>query len=70
MLAQERAQQGLGHVRIERRGEVGHGDVYYTERFGGLIQCYRRAAMSCRAPLGDDDDERNRERRICGGRAL
>ena len=40
----ERAHQGLGNVRIEQRAEVGVGDVQCTERLGGLLKCYRRAA--------------------------
>ena len=40
----ERAHQGLGNVRIEQRADVGHGEVQCTERLGGLLKCYRRAA--------------------------
>jgi putative transposase len=41
---EERAHQGLGNERIERRDAVGEGDVLCDERLGGLLKCYRRAA--------------------------
>ena len=40
----ERAHQGLGNERIERVGAVGDGEVVCSERLGGLLKCYRRAA--------------------------
>ncbi len=40
----ERAHQGIGNERIEQRSEVGDGAVRCTERLGGLLKCYRRAA--------------------------
>ena len=41
---EERAHQGLGNERIERRHVVGDGEVLRDERLGGLLKCYRRAA--------------------------
>ncbi len=41
---QERAHQGLDNERIEQRDAVGDGDVVCSERLGGLLKCYRRAA--------------------------
>jgi transposase InsO family protein len=40
----ERAHQGIGNERIERAGPMGDGTVKCTERLGGLLKCYRRAA--------------------------
>jgi hypothetical protein len=40
----ERAHQGIGNERIEFAGPVGDGTVQCTERLGGLLKCYRRAA--------------------------
>jgi transposase InsO family protein len=40
----ERAHQGIGNQRIERAGSVGDGAVQCTERLGGLLNCYGRAA--------------------------
>ena len=40
----ERAHQGLGNERIERVEHVGAGDVECSERLGGLLKHYRRAA--------------------------
>jgi len=41
---QERAHQGLGNERIERVVAVGDGEVVCSERLGGSLKCYRRAA--------------------------
>ena len=41
---QERAHQGLGNERIERIVAAGDGEVVCSERLGGLLNCYRRAA--------------------------
>ena len=41
---QERAHQGLGNERIERVVAVGDGEVVCSERLGGMLKCYRRAA--------------------------
>jgi hypothetical protein len=41
---EERAHQGIGNERIERRASVGDGEVVCDERLGGLLKCYRRAA--------------------------
>ena len=40
----ERAHQGLGNERIERVEHGGAGDVECSERLGGLLKHYRRAA--------------------------
>ena len=40
----ERAHQGIGNERIERAGPMGDGTVKCTERLGGMLKCYRRAA--------------------------
>ncbi len=45
----ERAHQGIGNERVERDGSVGdaalrNAPVQCTERLGGLLKCYRRAA--------------------------
>ena len=40
----ERAHQGLGNERIEKRDVTGEGEVVCDERLGGLLKCYRRAA--------------------------
>lgn len=40
----ERAHQGLGNKRIKARAEVGNGRIECTERLGGLLKRYRRAA--------------------------
>ena len=40
----ERAHQGLGNERIERVEHGGAGDVQCSERLGGLLKHYRRAA--------------------------
>ncbi len=40
----ERAHQGLGNERIERVEHGGTGDVECSERLGGLLKHYRRAA--------------------------
>ena len=34
----------LDPTGIEQRSEVGDGEVHCTERLGGLLKCYRRAA--------------------------
>ena len=39
----ERAHQGLGNERIEA-SESGLGEVQCTERLGGILKHYRRAA--------------------------
>ncbi len=41
---EERAHQGLGNERIEHVDAVGDGEVVCSERLGGLLKCYRRAA--------------------------
>jgi hypothetical protein len=41
---EERAHQGIGNERIERRASVADGAVVCVERFGGLLKCHRRAA--------------------------
>ena len=41
---EERAHQGIGNERIERRGVVRDGEVVCEERLGGLLKCYHRAA--------------------------
>jgi len=41
---EERAHQGIGNERIERRDGVRDGEVVCDERLGGLLKCYRRAA--------------------------
>ncbi len=40
----ERAHQGIGNERNERAGAMDEGAVQCTERLGGLLKCYRRAA--------------------------
>lgn len=40
----ERAHQGLGNVHPIQRGELGAGEVECTERLGGILKHYRRAA--------------------------
>ena len=40
----ERAHQGLGNVRVVRGADMGTGDVECTERLGGILKHYRRAA--------------------------
>ena len=40
----ERAHQGLGNERIERALTMSQGDVECSERLGGLLKHYRRAA--------------------------
>ena len=40
----ERAHQGIGNERIERAGTMGEGAVQCSERLGGLLKCYGRAA--------------------------
>ncbi|MDA1264099.1 MAG: integrase core domain-containing protein [Planctomycetota bacterium] len=40
----ERAHQGLGNERVESVARVGTGDVECTERLGGILKHYRRAA--------------------------
>ncbi len=40
----ERAHQGLGNERVERRSPMGAGEVECTERLGGILKHYRRAA--------------------------
>ena len=41
---EDRAHQGLGNERIERRDALGDGEVVCDERLGGILKCYRRAA--------------------------
>ena len=41
---EERAHQGLGNQRIERRTAMGDDGGACYERLGGLLKCYRRAA--------------------------
>ncbi len=41
----ERAHQGLGNQLIRGSGDVtAHGDIVETERLGGLLRSYTRAA--------------------------
>ncbi len=40
----ERAHQGLGNERVERGAPMGAGEVERTERLGGILKHYRRAA--------------------------
>jgi len=40
----ERAHQGLGNERVERTQPLGTGEVECSERLGGLLKHYRRAA--------------------------
>jgi len=40
----ERAHQGLGNERVERTQALGTGEVERSERLGGLLKHYRRAA--------------------------
>jgi len=40
----ERAHQGIGNERIERASSTGNGPVKCTERLGGMLKSYRRAA--------------------------
>ena len=41
----ERAHQGLGKEGVERRSPIGTGEVQCTERLGGILKHYRRAAQ-------------------------
>ena len=40
----ERAHQGLGNVRVVPDAVMGAGEVECTERLGGILKHYRRAA--------------------------
>ena len=40
----ERAHQGLGNERITRPQAIGTGEVECSERLGGMLKHYRRAA--------------------------
>ena len=40
----ERPHQGLGNERPVQGGELGTGEVECTERLGGILKHYRRAA--------------------------
>ncbi|MCB9898892.1 MAG: transposase [Planctomycetes bacterium] len=40
----ERPHQGIGNAVIEAPGEIGTGAVERTERLGGILKSYRRAA--------------------------
>jgi len=40
----ERSHQGIGNRRIEGGQAAGIGEVRCSERLGGLLKCYRRAA--------------------------
>ncbi len=40
----ERGHQGLGNARVVRGAPIGVGDVECTERLGGILKHYRRAA--------------------------